>query len=39
MTELTLLHIMVAVRCEIPLGMVQKPKGIVHTKSCGCIIN
>ena len=35
MTELTLLHIMVAVRCEIPLGMVLKPKGTVHTKRCG----
>ena len=26
MAELTLLHIMISVRCEIPLGMVQKLK-------------
>ena len=39
MVELTLPHIMVSVRCEIPLGMVEKLKGIVHPKSCGGITN
>ena len=39
MAELTLLHIMISVRCEIPLAMVEKLKGIVHPKSCGGIIN
>ena len=37
MVELTLMHIMILVRCEINLGMVQKLKGIVHPKRCGSI--
>ena len=37
--ELTLLQIMISVRCEIPLGVMQKLKGIVHTKRCGGITN
>ena len=32
MAELTLLHIMILVRCEIPLGMVHNLKAIVHPK-------
>ena len=39
MAELTLLHIMISVRCEIPIGMVQRLKGIVHPKRCGGITN
>ena len=35
MAELTLLHIMILVRCEIPLGIVQMLKGIIHPKRCG----
>ena len=37
--ELTLLQIMISVRCEIPLGVVQKLKGTVHTKRCSGITN
>ena len=37
MAELTLRHIMILARCEIPLGVVQKLKGIVHPKRCGGI--
>ena len=38
MAEWTLLHIMmISVRGEIPLGIVQKLKGIVHTNRCGGI--
>ena len=37
MVELTLMHIMILVRCEINLGMEQKLKGIVHPKRCGSI--
>ena len=37
MAELTLLHIMILVRCEIPLGMVHNLKAIVHPKGCGGI--
>ena len=37
--EMRLLQIMISVRCEVPLGMVQKLKGIVHTKRCGGITN
>ena len=33
--ELTLLQIMISVRWQIPLGMVQKLKGIAHTRRCG----
>ena len=32
MAELTFLLIMISVRSEIPLGMVQKLKGIVYPK-------
>ena len=39
MAELTLLHIMISVRCEIPIGMVQRLKGTVHQKRCGGITN
>ena len=39
MAELTLLHIMISVSCEIPLRMVQKLKAIVHPKSRGGITN
>ena len=39
MAELTLLHIMISVRYEIPTGMVQRLKGIVHPKRCGGITN
>ena len=37
MAELTLLHIMILVSSEIPLGMAKKLKGIVHPKRCGGI--
>ena len=37
MVVLTLLHIMISVKCEIPLRMLQKLKGIVHPKRCGGI--
>ena len=37
MVVLTLLDIMISVKCEIPLGMLQKLKGIVHPKKCGGI--
>ena len=39
MAKLTLLHIMISVRCEIPLRMVQKLKVIVHPKNRGGITN
>ena len=39
MPELTRLHIMISVRCEISLGMVQNLKGIVPPKRCGGITN
>ena len=39
MAELTLLRIMISVRCEIPLGTVQNLKGIVHPKRRGGITN
>ena len=39
MAELTFLLIMISVRSEIPLGMVQKLKGIVYPKRCGGITN
>ena len=37
--ELTLLLIMISVRWDIPLGMVEELKVIVHSKSCGGITN
>ena len=39
MAELTLQHIMISVRCKIPIGMVQRLKGIVQPKRCGGITN
>ena len=37
--ELTLLLIMISVRWDIPLGMVEELKVKVHSKSCGGITN
>ena len=37
--ELILLKIMISVRCEISLGMVQKLKSTVHIKRYGGITN
>ena len=39
MAALTLLHNMISVRCEIPIGEVKKLKGIVLPKRCGGITN
>ena len=39
MAELTSMHIMISVRCEIPLRIIQKLKAIVHPKRCGGISN